>query len=35
MANTSSKLYKRAIDTGLSNGLIRGLKVDLKEFKGL
>ena len=35
MADTSSELYKRAIDAGLPEGLIRGLKVDLKEFKSL
>ena len=35
MADTSSEVYKRAIDAGLPDGLIRGLKGDLKEFKGL
>ena len=35
MADTSSDIYKHAIDAGLPDGLIRGLKADLKEFKGL
>ena len=33
MADTSSGLYKHAINSGLPDGLIRGLKADLKEFK--
>ena len=35
MADTSSEVYKIAISAGLPQGLIRGLKADLKEFKGL
>ncbi len=35
MADISSDIYKYAINTKLSDGLIRGLKADLKEFKGL
>ena len=35
MADTSSDIYKNAINAGLPEGLIRGLKADLKEFKGL
>ena len=32
-ADTSSNLYKYTINSGLPDGLIRGLKADLKEFK--
>ena len=35
MADTSSDIYKHAMNAGLPDGLIRGLKADLKEFKGL
>ena len=35
MADKSSDIYKRAINAGLPDGLIRSLKADLKEFKGL
>ena len=35
MADTSSEVYKLAVSAGLPQGLIRGLKADLKEFKGL
>ena len=31
--DTSSNLYKYTINSRLPDGLIRGLKVDLKEFK--
>jgi hypothetical protein len=35
MADISSDIYKSAIGSGLPEGLIRGLKADLKEFKPL
>lgn len=35
IADISSTVYKRAIDAGLPNGLIRCLKGDLREFKNL
>ncbi len=35
MADTLLSVYKIAIDNDLPNSLIRGLKRDLREFKGL
>ena len=35
IADISSDIYKYTINARLPNGLIRGLKADLKEFKGL
>lgn len=33
MNDTSSTLYRRAIDLGLPDGLITGFKEDLRDFK--
>ena len=33
MADTLSDIYRKAIDKDLPDGLVRGLKDNLKEFK--
>lgn len=35
ISDTSSEVYRNAVNSGLPEGLIRGLRSDLQEFKKL